>query len=107
MREYKERVTKCRQALKALKASAKKMQELEQLNAAAEKKLQLTTKQLQIYGGAVAMAKELDRVKTYLEERGYAEDYENWASDYETVRRHEQEQEEDDYIGAYDYGFER
>lgn len=107
MREYKERVTKCRQALKALKASAKKMQELEQMNVAAEKKLQLTTQQLQIYGGAVAMAEELDRVKTYLEERGYIEEYENWASDYETVRRQEQEQEEDDYIGTYDYGFER
>ena len=53
------------------------------------------------------MAEELDRVKTYLEERGYAEEYENWASDYETVRRQEQEQEVDDYIGAYDYGFER
>ena len=107
IKEYKERVSKCRQALKALKAAAKKMQELEMQNAAAEKKLQLTTQQLKIYGGAVAMAEELDRVKTYLEERGYAEEYENWASDYETVRRQEQEQEVDDYIGAYDYGFER
>lgn len=107
MLEYKERVTKCRQALKVLKASAKKMQELEKLNVAADKKLQLTTQQLRIYGGAVAMAEELDRVKTYLEERGYTEDYENWASDYEAIRRQEQEQGVDDYIGAYDYDFER
>lgn len=107
VKEYKERVSKCRQALKALKTAAKKMHELEMQKAAAERKLKLTTQQLQIYGGAVAMAEELDRVKTYLEERGYTEDYEDWAADYEEARR-EEDQEVDDYdLGAYDYSWER
>lgn len=107
--EYNKWVSMTRKEIKEYKAALEERIKLDKELAATQQKLnaatqqyERTTKYLQIYGGAVGMAEELHQMKTYLDVKGYTEDYEDWAADYKEAQHEEEEQEEAYAWGYYD-----
>lgn len=107
--EYNKWVSMTRKEIKEYKVALEERIKLDKELASTQQKLnaatqqyERTTKYLQIYGGAVGMAEELHQMKTYLDVKGYTEDYEDWAADYKEAQHEEEEQEEAYAWGYYD-----
>lgn len=99
---YNEWVSMTRKEIKAYKDAIQKAIEINKEVEAAQNKLNITTQYLKEFGGAVGLAEELHTMKTYLDQRGYTEDYEDWAADYKEAQHEEEEQEESYAWGYYD-----
>lgn len=106
--EYNKWVSMTRKEIKEYKATLEERNKLDKELAATQQKLKSATQQyertskyLQIYGGAVGLAEEVHKMRTFIEELGYAEEYEDWAAAYKEAEASEAEEQEYDYTDCF------